>query len=239
MLSRFKKEDGNWWLGWIVIIVVIVVLISVFRSDSKSDASLKKEEAVTRAFKAKKPTVIRLINKAPVAAEKRDGYDRDLFRHWSDLDSDGCDTRDEVLVLESRIPTNCDSLKGSWYSPYDGATTTNPSSFDIDHMVPLAEAWDSGAYRFSSSKRELYANDMYPPSLIAVSASSNRSKSDKDPAEWLPERSSYICRYLANWVLVKYRWRLTYDRAEKKAVRKRLLKCSRSSIKASVPRQVG
>lgn len=106
-----------------------------------------------------------------------------------------------------------------WFSKYDGARTSNPSSFDIDHVVPLKEAWVSGADKWSPARREAFANDLgWVNSLIAVSASSNRSKSDRDPARWLPTRKKDRCRYVEVWVGVKYRWELTMDPAEKRAV---------------------
>ena len=148
------------------------------------------------ATSASRVDPVRLLNSLPVSKEVTSGYNRDLFRHWSDLDSDGCDTREEVLIDE-RIAgsvVGCKVVNGKWISQYDGVSTTNSSSFDIDHFVPLKEAWDSGAWRWDSSTRERFANDQgYPLSLIAVSASSNRSKSDRDPSDWLP--SENLCLY--------------------------------------------
>lgn len=102
---------------------------------------------------------------------------------------------------------------------YDGLTFTDPSDLDIDHVVALAEAWDSGAYAWDSARRRAFANDLGVSwSLIAVSASSNRSKSDKDPAEWLPTSASVRCQYLGDWVAVKARWGLAVDDAERSAL---------------------
>jgi DNA uptake protein ComE-like DNA-binding protein len=161
-----------------------------------------------------------LINSLQVAVENRTGYNRELFRHWIDADGDGCDTRDEVLIAESLTPVTigagCSLSGGTWLSPYDMVSTTNASSFDVDHFVPLAEAWDSGAANWDSATRQAFANDLdFSMSLIAVTASSNRSKSDRDPAEWLPTNSAYHCEYAVAWVQVKVRWKLTIDSAEK------------------------
>jgi Protein of unknown function (DUF1524) len=160
-----------------------------------------------------------LILELLVAAEVKDGYDRDLFRHWIDADGDGCNTRREVLIAEAKVKPSvfgdCDLTGGEWYSVYDQVTTNDPSDFDVDHFIPLKEAWDSGAYAWSSEKRKEFANDLgFGGSLIAVTASSNRSKSDRDPADWLPPNSGYHCRYITNWVKVKIRWGLTVDSAE-------------------------
>jgi hypothetical protein len=160
-----------------------------------------------------------LIPELVVAAEQGAGYDRDLFKHWIDADGDGCNTRREVLIAEAKIkPTvsgDCDLYGGEWYSVYDQVTTTDPSSFDVDHLIPLKEAWDSGAYAWSSEKRKEFANDLgFGGSLIAVTASSNRSKSDRDPYDWLPVNTGYRCSYVTNWVKVKIRWGLTVDSSE-------------------------
>lgn len=169
---------------------------------------------------------IRVLNSLPVSLERPEGYDRDLFRHWSDLDGDGCTTREQVLIDE-RVAgdvVGCDVVNGRWQSAYDGDVTTNSSSFDIDHYVPLKEAWDSGAWRWNAATRERFANDLgFAGALIAVTASSNRSKSDRDPAEWLPERG--VCKYAKTWVAVKFRWRLAVDTTEKSELTRILRGC--------------
>ena len=168
-------------------------------------------------------TVNDYIDLLQVAPEVTSGYDRDLFRHWVDADGDGCHAREETLIAESVGPVSvtgdCD-ISGTWFSAFDGETTTNPSNFDVDHLVPLKEAWDSGANRWDSDTRERFANDLGSPhSLIAVSRGSNRSKGADDPAEWMPPRQSYTCEYIFTWTLVKIRWSLTADQAEINALR--------------------
>ena len=157
-----------------------------------------------------------------VRRERREGYDRELFRHWIDADGDGCDTRDEVLLAEAvREPTvgdGCALTGGRWRSWYDGARWSDTSDLDVDHVVALAEAWDSGAHRWADTVRERFANDLGDPrSLVAVTDEVNASKSDRDVREWLPDRR--ICRYARNWVVVKLRWRLSVDRREVRALR--------------------
>lgn len=145
-------------------------------------------------------------------------YDRDLFPHWSDLDRDGCDTRQEVLIRDSAIepvmhPERiCRVVDGRWWSSYDDTWTSNPASLHIDHLVPLAEAWESGARLWSAEQREAFANDM--TGLIAVSAAANTSKGASDPAEWLPQNEDVRCIYGAVWIEVKATWGLTADPAE-------------------------
>ena len=112
-------------------------------------------------------------------------------------------------------------------SVYDGVPTNTPSDFDIDHLVPLAEAWDSGASEWDPDRRAAFANALdSPEALVAVSASSNRSKSDKDPAEWLPPDETYWCRYATDWVKVKSDWGLSVDPAEKSSLTQVLQGCS-------------
>ena len=114
---------------------------------------------------------------------------------------------------------------GDWYSEYDGASFTDGSDLDIDHVVPLAEAWRSGADSWSAQEREDFANDLEGPQLIAVSASSNRSKGDQDPSTWWPTRTTYRCTYAKMWVATKYRWGLALQSAEKTALSDRLASC--------------
>ena len=172
----------------------------------------------------------RAIDRLPVAAETRKGYDRARFKHWVDADGDCRDTRDEVLAAESLVPvTGCDIRRGKWFSYYDGVTTARSTGFDVDHLVPLAEAWDSGAKRWNAATRQRFANDLRDPrTLVAVTASSNRSKSDRDPSEWMPALGA--CKYVRQWVAVKIRWKLTVDRAEKRVLQQSGDACSNSTI---------
>lgn len=171
----------------------------------------------------------------PVATEIRTGYNRDLFPHWIDADSDGCNTRYEVLIAEAvtapSVGSGCKLTGGRWYSYYDGAYWTNPSDVDIDHMVALAEAWDSGARNWTTTRRRSFANDLGDHrSLVAVTDNVNQAKGDKDPAQWLPPLSSVRCRYIQEWVAVKIRWRLTVDSTEKSTLTSIANGCSNVTI---------
>ncbi len=158
------------------------------------------------------------------------GYDRDLFADWYDADRNGCNTRKEVLIAESldpvQIGARCAITGGRWFSIYDNVETTDSSSFDIDHMVPLSEAWDSGAWNWNADQRKHFANDLDQPFfLIAVTASSNRSKSDRDPAEWMPPNSGYHCEYVRIWIEIKRAWDLSVDQAEHDFLARKLASC--------------
>lgn len=167
----------------------------------------------------------RFVARLRVAAEPpRVGYDRDLFNHWTS-GSNGCSTREQVLINESRSPAQvgsqgCTVLSGDWLSIYDGYSTTDPGELDIDHVVALGEAWDSGAAGWDAGRREAFANDLAEPgALIAVTASTNRSKSDRDPASWQPPNSGAWCQFATDWVNVKVKWDLVADSAEVDALR--------------------
>lgn len=172
-----------------------------------------------------------VLQKLPVQAERESGYERDLFRHWIDKNQDGCDTRQEVLRRQNKKRAPCSEREGEWFSAFDGLFFQNSSHLDVDHFVPLAEAWRSGARRWAASTRTRFANDLYGYSLLAVSASSNRSKGDRDPSEWLPSRTSFHCSYLSRWVAIKYRWRLRVDRRERGAIRRGFSVCHRGQLR--------
>lgn len=152
-----------------------------------------------------------------VAEDKTTGYNRSAFKHWIDADKNGCDTRAEVLLEEAivkpKIGPKCKLTGGKWISAYDGKTITNASQLDVDHLVPLAEAWRSGAWKWTAAERQAYANDLdNPEALIAVTATSNRSKSDKDPYLWTPSKN--YCEYLTSWIKIKTKYQLTIDTLE-------------------------
>jgi hypothetical protein len=177
-----------------------------------------------------------MLAKLKVAPERySSAYDRSLFRHWIDEDGDGCDTRDEVLVRESTNKISCSLAGGRWVSRYDKVSTTNPSSFDIDHFIPLKEAWQSGAWGWDADTRKRFANDLsYKFSLIGVSARSNRSKSDRDPNNWMPPTSSFHCQYIGRWIAVKYRWSLRVDQTEKDFLASKVDSCGKNA-KVALP----
>jgi 5-methylcytosine-specific restriction endonuclease McrA len=155
------------------------------------------------------------------------GYSRDKFPHWI-TQSGTCNTREVVLKRDGTnvvTDSNCAATSGSWYSPYDGATWTASSDVDIDHIVPLSEAWKSGASSWTTAQRQGFANDLTRPQLIAVTDNVNQSKGDQDPAKWMPPRTAYACMYLRMWVQVKHYYGLSVDSAEKSAISSGLSGC--------------
>jgi hypothetical protein len=171
------------------------------------------------------------------APEHTGGYDRALFKHWIDADKNGCDTRKEVLISEAVIKpkkgAKCSLSGGKWISAYDGKVYTKDASLDIDHVVPLAEAWRSGAWAWNSQQRQDFANDITDSrALIAVTASANRSKGDQDVKTWLPGKNK--CSYIEAWVAVKVRYTLTFDSGELSVIQSYFTSCPITNISADV-----
>ncbi|MBM7505908.1 cell wall-binding repeat-containing protein [Agromyces aurantiacus] len=164
-----------------------------------------------------------LLDELTVAVDSSVPYDRDRFAEGIDVDGDGCNTRREVLQLESLIPVTiaagCDITAGEWFSWYDGVTQTDPATLEMDHLVALKEAWISGAYAWTDQQRADYANDLeIDATLTMVTAAQNSAKSAYDPAQWVPSFTPSLCRYASDWITVKYRWNLTIDVAEQAAL---------------------
>jgi len=173
-----------------------------------------------------------------IAEDKTTGYSRSAFKHWIDADKNGCNTRVEVLIEEAvvkpKIGAKCKLTGGKWFSAYDGKTITNASLLDVDHMVPLAEAWRSGAWKWTAAQRQAYANDLdNSEALIAVTLSTNRSKGDKDPSLWMP--SIEQCTYLQNWISIKSKYSLTADTKEAEKLNSVFATCGFADTAAVVP----
>lgn len=168
-----------------------------------------------------------------IAADHEGGYERALFKIWIDADSDGCNTREEVLIQEAVVkPTignSCNLTGGAWLSPYDGIRTTKASALDIDHVVPLSEAWKSGAWAWTPAQRQAFANDLDDSrALVAVSLGQNRSKGDKDPSQWLPPKG--VCTYIADWISIKARYQLSVDPIEAAFLTSKVKQCKSSVV---------
>jgi len=163
-----------------------------------------------------------------ISSDKLEGYDRARFKLWVDANKNGCDTRAEVLITEAIVKpkksSKCKLIGGKWQSSYDGITYSDSSKLDIDHLVPLAEAWRSGAWAWTDQQRLEFANDLEDEwALNAVTASVNRSKGDKDISQWLPKKN--VCAYLGGWVNIKAKFELTVDIAEAKVINRYYKSC--------------
>ncbi|WP_255632838.1 HNH endonuclease family protein [Amycolatopsis sp. TNS106] len=158
-----------------------------------------------------------------------DGYDRKKFPHWDDHGS-SCNTREVVLKRDGKnvvTGPDCAPVSGTWPSPYDGETWTKATDVDVDHMVPLAAAWVSGAKSWTTEKRRQFANDLTRPQLLAVTDNVNQEKSDRSPDQWKPPLVSYRCTYATAWTAVKHFYGLSVTAAEKTALGDMLKRCRR------------
>ncbi|KAL6898988.1 hypothetical protein GGI43DRAFT_407549 [Trichoderma evansii] len=156
-------------------------------------------------------------------------YNRTYFPHWVNI-IDTCDAREFVLKRDGEgvvVNSACVAQSGEWISPYDNAVITNASKVDIDHMVPLKNAWISGASSWTRARRQEFANDIIRPQLWAVSASSNRSKGDKSPDKWKPPLKSFWCTYAKSWIEVKSFYALTISGTEKTTLSSMLDECGK------------
>jgi hypothetical protein len=182
------------------------------------------EPAPTKTGAGNAATLLSQLTVAQAGSMK--GYSRDHFPHWRDAGKN-CDVRDTVLQRDGDDIelSGCNVVGGRWSSVYDNRNLTDPADVDIDHLVPLANAWRSGADEWNDAERGDFANDLTRPQLLAVSAASNRSKGDQDPAEWKPPNRDYWCTYAEDWITVKQHWQLSVTSAEKSALTDMLATC--------------
>jgi hypothetical protein len=175
------------------------------------------------------------------------GYDRALFgQAWADVDRNGCDTRNDILhrdLKPSVVKTGthgCIILSGTLHDPYTGRTigfvrgSSTSSAVQIDHVVPLSDAWQKGAQQLTPAARKALAND--PLNLLAVDGPTNQQKSDGDAASWLPPSKSYRCPYAARQVAVKVRYGLWVTGAERDALARILATCPSQRLPAAIGR---
>jgi hypothetical protein len=164
------------------------------------------------------------------------GYSRDRFRHWSKASDFGwdppqgsCDAREAALIRDGEdveVGSGCKVTSGTWYDPYTDRTYSDPQDLDIDHVVPLANAWRSGAPFWTDEERERYAND--PDVLLSVEDNANQEKGDKGPEAWKPPNEAEWCDYAERWVSIKAKYDLSVNEQEKENLEQMLNTCTRS-----------
>lgn len=187
----------------------------------------------TQSASANEPTALAVLNQLEVKGRApKTGYSRAAFTHWSDLNRDGCDSRNEILkrdltqIVFKTGTRDCKVISGQLLDPLSGKTlifSSSKSTVDIDHLVSLSNAWQTGAAYFDKKTRESLAND--PLNLLAVDAKLNRQKGDGDAATWLPPLKSFRCEYVAIQVAVKAKYLLWVTSAEREAIIKVLDNC--------------
>lgn len=196
--------------------------------------------APSSAVATEQPTAISILNKLEVKGRAaKTGYARSQFPHWSDPDRNGCDSRNDILKRDLKViifkdgTRDCKVISGELVDPFSGKKVlfnlnTAASNIDIDHIVALSNAWQTGASYFDKDARSSIAND--PLNLLAVDASLNRQKGDGDAATWLPPLKSFRCEYVARQVAVKFKYKLWVTAPEKKAISSILSKCPKQVI---------
>jgi chitodextrinase len=190
---------------------------------------------VTATTPMPKRSTKRLLADLRTATEHRKGYTARRFAGWTDADGDRCATPREVFITEAvsgpSVRSGCTLTRGKWLSRYDGATRTSIKNLVADPLVGFREAWQSGAHRWSTLTRRQLRNDLgYPSTLIGVTKASATAKAGREPTDWLP-RKAFRCSYLAQYVAVKWRWRLTVDGAERTVLKSRLAACGWPSVR--------
>ncbi len=190
------------------------------------------------ATKSQYESALAALNKLPVKGRApKTGYSREQFPHWKDPDKNGCDARNDILkrdltkVVFKADTNNCKVIAGTLLDPYSNKSITfdlskSASTIDIDHVVALSNAWQTGAFQLTLSQRTNFAND--PLNLLAVDLKLNRQKGDGDAATWLPPYKSYRCTYVARQVSVKSKYKLWVTAPEKTAISKLLEGCSKA-----------
>lgn len=187
--------------------------------------------AATTTYSAPLRTAVRQL---PVAPENTSAYDRQrYFGSWIDSNGDCQNTRHEVLIAEGTkiglSSSGCTVTTGTWRSFYDGKTYTAPSQIQIDHLIPVSEAWDSGAQRWTQARRVAFYNDLGVGfALNNISGALNQSKADKGPEAWMPPANR--CRYIEIWTAMKIRWALQIDSTERAALIRYADACPNNTI---------
>lgn len=177
------------------------------------------------------------VKSLPVAAEANSGYNRDKhFGDWKDADRDCQNGRAEVLLQETRAKTTyttakkCTVKTGKWVTTWDNKTHTKASTVQVDHTVPVHEAYGSGARNWSQDRRIAFYNDLGDKrTLNAQTSKLNSSKGSRGPEQWMPPKNK--CAYLGDWVAVKKRWGLRVDSTEKTALTRLAASCPNVTIK--------
>ncbi|MFT4009180.1 MAG: HNH endonuclease family protein [Nocardioidaceae bacterium] len=177
---------------------------------------------------------------SPRVVPREVGYLRNAFgTNWIDTDGNGCNQRDDVLLRDGTPGTvlvvtqgTCDHdvVAGNWVDPYTGKELVfgnlkdrvQAQGIQIDHVVPLAEAWVSGAAEWPEARRKAFANDL--DALLAVDGPTNASKGDGDPAAWRPKKK-FQCAYARRWIGIKAAWNLAVDESERRALSEMLSIC--------------
>ncbi|MER5623686.1 HNH endonuclease family protein [Streptosporangium sp. NPDC002544] len=206
-----------------VLTLVLIPITSALTTPQAVAEPRKRSQAETTALARRMLAQLKVARPLSIR-----GYSRERFQSRSAHRKGRCSTREMVLARDGRnVRRNaaCHPVKGLWYSPYDGKWLKSEKYVDVDHLVPLAYAWRSGAKRWSQAKRRAFANDLTRPELLTVSHSANIAKGGRGPQGWRPQRRAHWCRYATSWITVKHHYRLFVTRKEKVALLNMLRTC--------------
>lgn len=170
------------------------------------------------------------VNDNPTPPEKYNRVEQ-FGPAWKDVDHNGCDTRNDILARDLTVQEKrnaCVITAGQLADPYSGKwidfRKKDASKVQIDHVVALENAWQSGAYKLTQEDREALAND--PDNLLAVNGHDNMAKGSKSADQWMPPNSAYACAYASKQVQIKSRYALTVTSSEKQALADALATCT-------------
>ena len=207
-----------------------------------SAAGIAAPAQAIRFSEATEVTASSVLSSLPVKGRApKTGYTRAQFgQTWADVDRNGCDTRNDMLKrdltnITYKVKTrDCVVLTGVLLDRYSGETINfvrgNVSSMEvqIDHVVALSNAWQTGAFKLTLIQRTALAND--PMNLFAVKGRLNLQKSDGDAATWLPPLKSFRCAYVAQQIAVKAKYSLWVTAPEKEAMTRILVACPKQLL---------
>jgi hypothetical protein len=219
---------------------VAFALVALVACGGRGSAGSAPPPAVVVGGEGGTPVLLELVELLVVRDEPvREGYDRELFDHWGDVNGTGCTARQDVLIaqavglLQRDVTQPCTVVEGDWFSLFDGETYSGaPSEISVDHVVALAEAWDSGASAWSFRERQLFAND--PVHLLVTTTGTNQVKADLDAGEWRPPRRDAWCVTASMMILAKVAYSLSVDPAERRGLVEMAQTCDRGGQR-SVP----
>ena len=231
------------------VFIVLAVLVSLgvwlmneYRSVNPAPAAPQQtaEQPVFRTPDATNSSLaLTALDTLPVKGRApKTGYARTQFGDgWASIN--GCDTRNRILhrdLTHAVVSDDCKVMSGTLQDPYTGKVImfqrgeTTSALVQIDHVVPLSNAWQTGAQQLTPEQREALAND--PLELLAVDGVANQQKSDGDAATWLPSNKAFRCQYIARQIAVKQKYNLWVTPSEKQAMQGALSKCPEQALPA-------
>jgi hypothetical protein len=224
---------------FVALIVALAIIATSVATTLQNHASDKSTPVAVKGTSTSQDSAINKLESLPIKGRApKTGYSREQFgAGWGD--AGGCDVRNFILGrdmtnITTKSPTDCTVLSGTLNDPYTGKTIPftrgagTSSAVQIDHVVALSNAWQTGAQQLDVSKRAEYYND--PLNLLAVDGPSNDKKGDGDAATWLPPNKAYRCAYVARQIAVKIKYTLWVTQAEHDAMKTVLGSCQAQTL---------